>query len=103
MTHMNALSVGAREGAVRLSVKVKPRSPREAVRGVEGGALVLAITAPPVDGQANEALLDALARLLAVKRRSVTIVSGETARNKIVEITGISAADVGERLGVEVA
>lgn len=103
MTTMNALSIGTREGAVRLSVKVKPRASKDAVRGVEGGALVLAITAAPVDGQANEALVEAIAKLLSVKRRSVTIVSGETARNKIIEVAGISAALVGERLGVEVA
>lgn len=100
---MSSLAVGVRGGAIRVSIKVRPRASRTAVRGVEGGALVIALTAPPVDGEANEALVDALARLLDVRRRDVTIVSGQTARTKIVEIAGVTAAALTARLGVEVA
>ncbi len=98
---MSALDVGVRGDAVRLSIKVRPRSSKTAVRGVEGGALVIALSAPPVDGEANLALVDALARLLDVPRRDVKIVSGHTARAKIVEIVGLTAAAVEARLGVE--
>lgn len=103
MAEMTPLTVGTRDAAVRISVKVKPRASKTRVQGVEGGVLVLAIAAPPVDGEANAEVQDALAKWLGVKRRDVTIVSGETARTKILEIAGISAASLGERLGVDVA
>lgn len=73
------------------------------MRGVEGGALVVALTAPPVDGEANAALVEALSELLGVRRRDVTIVSGLTARTKIVDVAGMTAPALAARLGVEVA
>ncbi|MCC6648832.1 MAG: DUF167 domain-containing protein [Polyangiaceae bacterium] len=98
-----ALEVGVRPGAVRLSVKVRPRSSKTALRGVEAGALVVALAAPPVDGEANAALVVALAGWLGVRRRDVTIVSGETARTKIVEVAGVAPSVVAARLGVGLA
>ncbi|MEW6720456.1 MAG: DUF167 domain-containing protein [Thermodesulfobacteriota bacterium] len=80
------------EGAgATLSVRVVPRSAKEEVAGCEGGALRIRLTAPPVEGKANEALCRFLAKALGVPRRSVTLLSGGTGRNKIVRIEGLTA------------
>ena len=65
--------------------------------GVHDGALRVRLHAPPVDGAANEALVVFLADRLAVARRLVRIVTGESSRMKTVEVAGVAAADV-ERL-----
>lgn len=58
--------------------------------GVYGDAIRIRLTAPPVDGAANEKLVDFLADVFSVARRGVTILAGETSRSKIVEIEGIT-------------
>jgi hypothetical protein len=65
----------------------------------EDGVLMVRVTAPPADGQANAALCKLLAKALRVPRTSVSIVRGETARDKLVRIDGLSAADAHARLG----
>jgi len=65
-----------------------------------GDALKLALTAPPVDGKANEACIEFFAKLLNVPRSSVTIAAGLTGRNKVIRVAGLSAAQVRERLGI---
>jgi uncharacterized protein (TIGR00251 family) len=55
-----------------------------------GEALKLALTAPPVEGRANQAVLEFFADLFAIQRSSVTIASGETSRNKVIRIAGVS-------------
>ena len=57
------------------------------------GALKVKLTAPPVEGKANEALISFLADVTGVPRRQVTILKGDTARNKLVEITGMSKSE----------
>ena len=76
---------------VTFSVKVQPRAKRSAFVGELGDALKIALTAPPVDGRANEACMDFLAETFDIPRSSVTIVSGHRSRNKVVRIAGISA------------
>jgi len=80
--------------AVRFSVRLQPRSSKNEIGGVQNGALKVRVTAPPVDGAANDALVKLLAQSLDVARRDVTIVSGAASRSKIVEITGVEAARV---------
>jgi hypothetical protein len=80
------------------AVKVHPRAKRNAITGALGDALKLALTAPPVDGRANEACIEFFANLLKVPRSSVTIASGETSRNKIIRIAGMLAEDLRTRL-----
>ncbi len=89
-----------REGpdGVSFAVRVQPRARRNAIVGKLGDALKIALTAPPVDGRANEACVEFLAELLDIPRSSVTIASGQSSRNKVIRVTGISAADVGRRL-----
>ena len=80
------------------AVKVQPRARKNAITGVVGDALKLALTAPPVDGKANQAVIEFFADLFAIPRSSVTIASGETSRNKVVRIAGMSRAATAERL-----
>ena len=91
---MSAFVVTERDGAVRFAVRVQPRSSRIGVDGVHGDALKVRVHAPPVDGAANEAVVDVLAKALGVARRAVRIVAGESSRSKVVEVTGIGAAAV---------
>ncbi len=80
------------------SVRVQPRAKRNAIAGVLGDALKLALTAPPVEGRANEAVVEFMAELLDVPRSSITIAAGQTSRNKLIRVAGRSAADVEKRL-----
>lgn len=83
------------------AVRVQPRASRNAVQGEMGDALKIALTTPPVEGRANEACIEFLAKLLNVPRSSITIVAGETSRNKVIRVAGMSAAKVCERLQLE--
>ncbi len=87
----------AGDGAT-FSVKVHPRARKNAVTGELGEALKVALTAPPAEGRANEALVEFLAELLQVPRASVTIAAGQSSRNKVVRVRGLGAAQVEERL-----
>ena len=73
----------------RLSLRVQPRASRDEMVGVAGGAIRVRLTAPPVDGAANDALLRFLAARLGIPRSGLTLVSGQTGRNKVVEVDGI--------------
>ncbi|MFL6074539.1 MAG: DUF167 domain-containing protein [Mycobacteriales bacterium] len=92
---------------VRVAIRVKPGSARTRVGGSypgpRGAALVVAVTAPPVDGRATEAALAALAAALGVRRAAVTLVSGATARDKVVTVdpapAGLAAQVVALRDG----
>ncbi len=91
-----------RENAAGCSfaVRVHPRAKQDAVAGAAGEALKLALSAPPVEGRANAACIEFLARLLGVSRAAVEIVSGAGSRNKVVRIAGLSAETVRQRLGI---
>jgi len=79
---------------------VIPRSPRTRVDGRRGGAVLIRLAAPPVDGAANDALLRYLAEALGVPRRSVRLLAGETSRDKKVAISGLDVSAVLAALGV---
>jgi uncharacterized protein (TIGR00251 family) len=83
---------------VVIHVYVAPRSSANKVVGAHNGALKVALTAPPVEGAANKALLEFLSKLLGVSQSSLVLVSGETSRNKIVRVEGISAEDALRKL-----
>jgi len=83
---------------VTFSVKVVPRASRNEIVGVEGEVLRLRLTAPPVEGAANAALLAFLAEVLDVPKRDVRLVSGQTSRRKVVAVAGLKAEVVQERL-----
>ena len=75
-----------------------PRASRTGVAGVRGGALLVRLTAPPVAGAANDALIAFLAEALDCPRRDVTLVSGQTSRTKRIAIAGLNAPQVAARL-----
>src|SRR3974390_712948 len=79
-------------------VKVQPRAKKNAIVGEIGNAVKLALTAPPVEGRANQACIAFFAELLNVPRSSVTIAAGETGRNKLIRISGVSASQVESKL-----
>jgi hypothetical protein len=74
-----------------VDIQVVPRASRTAVGSMTGERLRVAVTAPPVDGAANAAVIEALAAAFGVPRRAVEIVRGETGRRKTVRIRGASA------------
>ena len=83
---------------ITFAIKVHPRARKNAINGMIGNALKLSLTAPPVDGKANQAVIEFFADLFAIPRSSVTIASGETNRNKVVRITGVSKTLAEQRL-----
>lgn len=85
------------EGVV-FAVRIHPRAKMDAMTGEIGGALKLSLTAPPLEGRANQACIEFLAKLLKVPRSSITIAAGQTSRNKVIRVEGISGADVRKRL-----
>ncbi len=80
------------------AVKIHPRARKNAITGEVGDALKVALTAPPVDGKANQACIEFFAKLLNVPRSSVTIAAGQTSRNKVIRVARLSAAEVRRRL-----
>lgn len=75
---------------VRLEVRVVPRASRDAIVGEHDGALKIALTAPPVDGAANAALIALVACALGVPKRAVTLVRGQTSKQKTLDVEGAS-------------
>jgi uncharacterized protein (TIGR00251 family) len=91
---VSAFDAQARGDAVRFSVRVQPRASRNEVVGLHGSSLKVRVTAPPVDGLANAALIDFLSHALKASRRNVCIVSGHSSRTKVVEISGVNLESV---------
>jgi uncharacterized protein (TIGR00251 family) len=83
---------------VTLRVRVQPRAAREAIAGLREGALVIRLTAPPVEGEANAALLRFVAELLDVPRAAVTLRHGARGREKTLHVSGVDVATVKARL-----
>jgi uncharacterized protein (TIGR00251 family) len=75
--------------AIRFSVHLQPRASKNEIAGLHGGALKVRLTAPPVEGVANEALIDFLSQSLDIPRRNVCIVSGFSSRNKVIEASEV--------------
>lgn len=84
--------------AVRLNLKVAPKSSRNAVTGWMGDTLKLSVTTAPEKGKANQMVIDVLAEALEVSRSSISIIRGETAATKLVEIQSLTEAEIFRRL-----
>ncbi len=93
------LAVQEKDGSLAFPVRVVPRAKKNEIAGVEGGSLKVRITAPPVRGKANEALVEFLAQVLGVRKGQVEIVRGERARNKTIRVRGLSEKEARKRLG----
>jgi uncharacterized protein len=79
---------------VTFAIKVQPRARRNAIVGVLGDALKIALTAPPVDGRANDACIEFFAELFGLPHSSVSIIAGHGSRNKIVRVSGATVEQV---------
>ena len=82
------------DSSATLSVRIQPRSSKNGITRREDGSLKIRLTAPPVDGAANEALIKFLSETLSVNKSQIEIVSGHTSREKRLKINGMSEADV---------
>jgi uncharacterized protein (TIGR00251 family) len=82
-----------------LAVRAQPGAKRTGVVGEHNGALKVAVAAPPTDGRANEALIEALAAALSVKRGQVELLSGQTGRDKRFLIRGLARSELEGRIG----
>ncbi len=81
-----------------MTVRVRPRASRNAVEGFRDGVLLVRVTAPPADGQANEAVIDLLASALKVGKSRLAILRGRASRVKTIEVEGLSEQEVRARL-----
>ncbi|HXJ91171.1 MAG TPA: DUF167 domain-containing protein [Candidatus Binatia bacterium] len=86
------------KGGVSFAVRVHPRAKKNSITGELGDALKLSLTTPPIEGRANEACIEFFAKLLKVPRSSVTIASGQTSRNKVIHVAGVTGQYLRERL-----
>lgn len=91
-------AVTERDGVLMLTVRVTPRASRNEL-SFDGTVLRARLTAPPVEGAANEALVELLATRLDIPRRAVAILRGHTARTKTIAVMGVSAATFQQRFG----
>jgi len=82
---------------MRISVRVIPRSNRNSIEWSSGG-LRVRLTAPPVDGAANDALVSLLAERLGIAKRDISVVHGATSRQKIVELSGMTPEQVKQKV-----
>ena len=94
------VAIHERDGGVTFAVKVHPRAKKNGITGEIGDALKVSLTAPPANGKANEACIEFFAKLLKVPRSSVTIASGQSNRNKVIQVVGRTAQEVRKLLGI---
>jgi uncharacterized protein (TIGR00251 family) len=83
-----------RADVVRFSVRLQPRASRNEIAGLYAASLRVRVTAPPVEGLANEALIDFLSVALKISRRNLCIVSGHSSRTKVIEVGGVDLQTV---------
>jgi uncharacterized protein (TIGR00251 family) len=91
------------DGAIELDVQAVPRSSRDAIGQPHGDRLKLHVKAPPVDGEANAAIVKLLAKTLGLSRDAVELVAGQTGKRKTVRITGLGLDAVRAKLGLAIA
>jgi uncharacterized protein (TIGR00251 family) len=85
--------------AFRLEVYIQPRASRSEVAGMHDGVVKIRIAAPAVENAANLALVEFVAEMLGVAKRSVRIVSGTASRRKVLEIDGVKGEEIMTKLG----
>jgi uncharacterized protein (TIGR00251 family) len=83
-----------------LAVRLQPRARRNEVVGERGGSIVIRVTAPPLDNRANDALCRLIAKAAGVAPSKVTVVKGQTARDKVVRVEGVDDKALRQALGV---
>ncbi len=81
-----------------LPVRAHPGARRPGVQGEQGGALKVAVSAPPQDGRANAALIETIAEAVGVRRSQITLLSGQTGRDKRFLIQGVTRGELEARI-----
>jgi len=76
---------------ITIKIKVEPRSSRKGISGIAGDTVKVKVHAPPVGGAANEELIEVLSEKLGIKKSAIRILRGESSKNKVVEIEGITS------------
>ena len=94
------IPISETDTGVTFAIKIHPRAKKAAITGELGDALKVSLTAPPVDGRANDACIEFFAKILKVPRSSITIASGAGSRNKVIRVTGVTAQYVRDHLHV---
>jgi uncharacterized protein YggU (UPF0235/DUF167 family) len=84
----------------RLEIRVQPGASRTRFAGWYGTVPKLAVSAPPVDGAANAAVIEALAEMLGLRPRQITLVGGPAARTKVFEVEGFTARELSDRINL---
>lgn len=87
------IKLSTKDGRVTFAVRVQPRASKSGVAGELDGVLKIRLASPPVEGQANEELIRLIAKLFDAPRQRVAILSGQTSKNKVVSVSGISIDD----------
>ncbi|AHZ86078.1 DUF167 family protein [Bdellovibrio bacteriovorus] len=90
--------IEATKGGVRLHLFIQPKSSKNEVVGPHNGEIKIKLTAPPVDGKANECLIEFLSDLFDIPKRDVHLIKGETGRHKVVELAGLDVEKTREAL-----
>jgi uncharacterized protein len=98
---LSPLQVRERPGGVVISVRVQPKASRDELTGIRDGALWVKVSAPPVAGKANAAVVDLLATKLGIPRGSVALTGGARSHTKTIQISGIAPGDL--EIAVEAA
>jgi hypothetical protein len=98
LTEMSGVNARGVAGALVVDVIVQPRASRVGVGPAVGDRLRVSVTAPPVDGKANAAVIEVVAEAFGVRRADVSIVRGETGRRKTVRIAGVGLAALAKLL-----
>jgi uncharacterized protein len=83
-----------------IAVRLQPRARADEIVGERGGVLIVRVTAPPVDGRANDALCRLIAKRARIGVQRVSIVRGARAREKVVRVEGIGAGELHKALGI---
>lgn len=96
---MAAWSILENNGGIQFKVKVQPRSAKNEIKGLQGDALKIKLTAPPVDGEANLACVSFLSDLLGIPQRRIKIVSGFTNQQKLIRVEGLTREEIISKLG----
>jgi uncharacterized protein len=94
------VDIQERKNGVSFPVQVLPRSSKCALAGIQEGAIRLKLTAPPVEGRANEECLEFLAELLGIKKGQMDIIRGHKSRKKLVQIDGLTREQLVARLSL---
>jgi uncharacterized protein (TIGR00251 family) len=89
---------------MKLSLRVQPGAKRSALLArLASGTYKVAVAAPPIEGRANEAVVELVSELLGIKRKQVTVARGSSSRSKLIEVEGLDEADVHARLAARLA